>query len=229
MSVHFQGASSARAHQCAQTVGNQRSRSGHGLQRVGSMGNRPSLGHAISTENQNTQQLRVHHTVGLRGSRKMTTALFNRRMRKTARPVVWELWRAKSRQGHPIWLRVRAAPCVRFSADAPVGLTCSLPLVAPCGLPPAVSRAAALAAWVPPTHSTFPGGHEALSRWRCSRPTLTCHLPVAAPLGLPAAVYLRHSRACGYWGMVARQRLKLNALTCGTAESQIPYFVPVYQ
>ena len=32
----------------------------------------------------------------------MTTALFNRRMRKTARPVVWEPWRAKSRQGHPI-------------------------------------------------------------------------------------------------------------------------------
>ena len=31
----------------------------------------------------------------------MTTALFNRRMRKTARPVVWEPWRAKSRQGHP--------------------------------------------------------------------------------------------------------------------------------
>ena len=92
----------ARAHQRAQTTGSQRPRSGHGLQRAWSEGNRPAPGHANSTENQNTQQLRVHHTVGLRGSRKMTAALFNPRMRKTARPVVREPWRAKSRQGRPI-------------------------------------------------------------------------------------------------------------------------------
>jgi len=31
-----------------------------------------------------------------------TAVEFNRRMRKTARPVVWEPWRAQSRQGDPI-------------------------------------------------------------------------------------------------------------------------------
>jgi hypothetical protein len=40
--------------------------------------------------------------VGLRGSKKMTTALFNRRMRKTARPVVWKARGAQSPRAHPI-------------------------------------------------------------------------------------------------------------------------------
>ena len=36
-------------------------------------------------------------------SRGRTAVEFNRRMRKTARPVVWEPWRAQSRQGDPIF------------------------------------------------------------------------------------------------------------------------------
>jgi hypothetical protein len=46
------------------------------------------------------------------------------------------------------WLQAKRhpAPCVSFSACAPVGS--------------------------PPTHSTFPGWHKALARWCCSRPTL---------------------------------------------------------
>ena len=94
----------------------------------------------------------------------------------------------------------RKRRAVRCSAYTPVGLTRSLPLISPFGLPPAVSRAATLAAWVPPTHSTsvdslaparlgpaglpaaasravsqtawVPDWHEALARWCCSRPTL---------------------------------------------------------
>ena len=40
--------------------------------------------------------------------------MFNRRMRKPARPVEWEPWRAKSRQGHPIGLRSSGSGCQAF-------------------------------------------------------------------------------------------------------------------
>jgi len=42
-----------------------------------------------------------------------------------------------------------------LSASLRYQLTCTLPRVAPCGLPPAVSRAAALAAWVCSLHQTL--------------------------------------------------------------------------
>jgi len=109
---------------------------------------------------------------------------------------------------------LRAARC---SAYAPVGLTRSLPLISPFGLPPAVSRAATLAAWVPPTHSTsvdslaparlgpaglplaasravsqtawVPGWHEALARGCCSRPT-----PLGRGRGEAATSLMRAAR-----------------------------------
>ena len=62
---------------------------GHRLYRVRGLGRRPLSCDASSAVQRHAEPFRVCHSMGLRRGTPMTSAGFNRRMRKTACPVVW--------------------------------------------------------------------------------------------------------------------------------------------
>jgi len=78
---------------------------GASLQRAGGMGDGPPTDRRASPEKPDPCPLRLHPAMGSRartGSDPMTRARFNRRMRKTARLVVWKGRGAQSPRPHPI-------------------------------------------------------------------------------------------------------------------------------
>src|SRR3990167_7124183 len=93
----------ARTNQRPAETGSQGSRPGDGLQRTRSVGNSQTLRDATSLEESDAQPLWVYTSMGLCGGTKVTSALFNRRMRKTACPVVGKGRGAQSLRPHPIY------------------------------------------------------------------------------------------------------------------------------
>lgn len=84
-------ASSPRAIQCSAAAGNQTSQTGSGQVWSWRLGNGPTRRDAASTQQPHAQSLWVHRATELRGSARVTATMFNRRIRKTARPAVWEI------------------------------------------------------------------------------------------------------------------------------------------
>jgi hypothetical protein len=73
---------------------------------------------APSPEEQHPATLWVYHPVESDGGTTMTAACFNRRMRKTARPVVWKGRGAQSPRPHPIPNRKIGCALYGFSSNA---------------------------------------------------------------------------------------------------------------
>src|ERR1035437_1562491 len=82
--------------QRAQEIGCERARPGQRLVCQRGMADGAALRAATIAEEQDTGEVRTHHPLEFRGGRQLTAAGFNRRMRKTARPVVWKGQGAKS-------------------------------------------------------------------------------------------------------------------------------------
>lgn len=80
----------ARTLQRAQAIGRSKTLLGQRLECQGSMADGAALRDATRAEEPNAQAIWIHHPLGNRGGMQVISAGFNRRMRKTARPLVWK-------------------------------------------------------------------------------------------------------------------------------------------
>jgi len=92
----------ARAPKCSAAARGQRPGTGQLLLQQRGLADGPPLGSAPGSLEQNTRPTWVPYTLEFCGGTSVTSAGFNRRMRKTARPVVWKGCGAKSPHPHPI-------------------------------------------------------------------------------------------------------------------------------